>query len=182
MLISLNIICSQKDKKFLFETGISDKVRITSSGTLVDVMKKSPDSKRISYLSQFLEIAIDQGILTTADSEVLRLNHEVLLQKLLDYEKSNRDSYLNSLGLNWIQDPLQTDLRDDSEIIFAISNRVLSHVRRIYANRPTLIYELGDYVNTPYIFDSTWILTTSEFFELANRLHETTLITLKKLF
>ena len=37
-------------KKFLFETGISDKVRITSSGTLVDVMKKSPDSKKGYFL------------------------------------------------------------------------------------------------------------------------------------
>jgi hypothetical protein len=167
---------------FILNRGISGKVRVTSSGTLVRVMSLSSNAELEQYIRKDVETAVNKGILRADELNHLSSDAREVLRKLLSYEKESREAYLGKRKLRYNQEPMQTVRRDEAELIFAISNANLRRVQRIYSGRDVPAFELGSYAGRPNTFELGWILTRKEFFDVADRLYESTISCLWKIF
>lgn len=149
--------------------------RLSSTGTMVDIISKSKGGGLIKYLDPFCNAAYERSILSQEELDKLETNPREVLEKLLLNERNNRNRYLQELNLKFDDSPTQTTRLEDSEVIACIGKSNLKKVQDLYKGFipfPKIIDLTGnDYSN----MDNQWILTYSEFRDVANVVRRTTI-------
>lgn len=138
-------------KNYLNKRGLLGKVKVSSSGTLVDFLSNPPDEQLKKIIYPYLPFLICNELLTQNQADDLKkgVNIQRILKPLLEkYGKMERKrviSILNDKNLleyfDNSRNPQQTKARSDAGIILPLSQQNYERVLEIYSQssaKPTI--------------------------------------------
>lgn len=160
----------------LIDMNLQTEVRVTSSGTFVDFIKKAGDGEIIDRIKPYLELAVSSGILNPSDRETFQRSPRSVLDKLVAYEEDMRKRFLSEeRGItDYAHERKQIVIRPEAELILPVSADNLERVGSIYSavRKKPKIQLLYDYSGTDIAEEGNWIKSYDVFLEGARKVAE----------
>lgn len=166
-------------KKYLDKKGLLNRVRVSSSGTLVDFFKNPDDEKLAQILGYLIPKALEKRVITPEEAEALRQKRRVkeiqnsIFQRIRVKEEEQNRAVLEEKALFGYYDinrqPQQTILRPEAELIFPMGQENYDGVVKIYSNsKINPVVELFGEIEDPVF------VTLDEFRKITEQIEEAT--------